>query len=244
MPRLLKRAALGCAALAVIGCGGRSAPSPGPPAPVVAPPVNAAELVRALRGGGFVLFVRHAASAPGDDGARVVIEDCRTQRNLTAVGQAQAQAIHAALTRLRIPIGEVRASPYCRAADTARLAFGYMLLDNDLRPLRDGHSATHLAAVRHLLATPPVPGTNAVLVGHADTFAKLTGIELGEGDTAVVRPEPGGGSWTVVGRIAAAQWSALAIARAVAPSTESNRRAGAAAVATAPVSTAAAAREG
>lgn len=213
--RLLRRATLGCAALALLGCGGRAAAPPpaGAIAPRVLPPVNAAELVRALRGGGYVLFVRHAASAPGDDG-RVVIEDCRTQRNLTAAGQAQAQAIAAAMSRLRIPIGEVRASPYCRAADTARLAFGYMLLDNDLRPLRDGNSAVHLAAVRRLLATPPVPGTNLVLVGHGDTFAKLTGVELGEGDTAVVRPDASGGSWTVVGRIAAGQWSAVTLAHA------------------------------
>jgi phosphohistidine phosphatase SixA len=214
--RLLWRATLGCAALALLGCGGRAAPTPAAAtAPVVLPPVNAAELVRALRGGGYVLFVRHAASTPGDDG-RVVIEDCKTQRNLTAAGQAQAQAIAAAMTRLRIPIGEVHASPYCRSADTARLAFGYMLLDNDLRPLRDGNSATHLAAVRRLLSTPPVPGTNLVLVGHADTFAKLTGVELEEGDTAIVRPDPSGGSWTVVGRITAAQWSAVTLARAVA----------------------------
>jgi phosphohistidine phosphatase SixA len=217
MLRLLGRATLGCAALALVGCAGRAAPTPAP-APVVLPPVNANELVQALRGGGYVLFVRHAASVPGDDGSHVVIEDCKTQRNLTAAGQAQAQAIAVAMTRLRIPIGEVHASPYCRTADTARLAFGYMLLDPDLRPLRDGNSAAHLAAVRRLLSTPPVPGTNLVLVGHADTFAKLTGVELEEGDTAIVRPDPSGGSWTVVGRIAAAQWSAVTLTRAPAPS--------------------------
>jgi phosphohistidine phosphatase SixA len=208
MVRLLKRVLIGVVALALAGCGGeRTAPKP--TAPVVLPPVNAAELARALRGGGYVLFMRHAASDGGDDGGRVVLEDCRTQRNLTPAGRAQAEAIGAALVRLRIPIGQVFASPYCRAAETARLAFGYMLLDNDLRPLRDGHPEAHLAAVRRLLGAPPLPGTNAALVGHADTFAKLTGVELGEGDTAIVHPNPSGGSWTVVGRLTAQQWSAI-----------------------------------
>ncbi len=208
MSRLLTRALCGLAALGLLGCGAK--PQAAVRAePVLPPPVNAAELVQALRGGGYVLFVRHAIADAGEDAAHVAVEDCRTQRNLSAAGRAHAQAISAALNRLRIPIGEVHASPYCRAAETARLGFGYMLLDNDLRPLRDGHADTHLAAVRRLLSTPPVPGTNAVLVGHADTFAKLTGIELAEGDTAIVQPNPTGGSFRVVGRIAAQQWAGI-----------------------------------
>jgi phosphohistidine phosphatase SixA len=202
----VRLAALAATSIALAACGGRTAPAPKLP-PL--PPGNASELAAAVHSGGFVLFVRHAATDRDQDNARIELEDCTTQRNLSPAGQAQAQAIAAGLKRLRIPIGAVRASPYCRAADTARLAFGYMLPDDDLRPLRDGASAAHLAALRRLLSTPPLPGKNTALVGHADTFQKLAGVELGDAEMAIVRPNPDGSNWTLLGRIGAEQWTAI-----------------------------------
>ncbi len=185
-----------------------------PQRPAGPPAANAAQVAAALRQGGLVLFFRHAATDHGrDDASKVRIEDCATQRVLSAAGQAQARAIGAGLARLRIPIGEVRASPYCRCADTARLAFDYVLLDDDLLPLRDGDAAAHLAAVRRLLSTPPIPGTNVALVGHGDTIEQLAGFELDEGEAAIARPAVGGGSFTLVGRIRADHWAAIAAAR-------------------------------
>ncbi len=180
-------------------------------APVAVPPANAAQLVAALRQGGLVLFVRHAATDPArDDDAHIVIEDCATQRGLSALGRAQAEAIGRAMTRLHVPIGAVRSSPFCRCADTARLAFGYMLLDNDLLPAHSSNAKQHLTAVRRLLGTPPLPGRNSVLVGHADTLKAMLGLDLEEGETLIVRPAPSGGSFTPLGRIRAEQWAALA----------------------------------
>ena len=155
------------------------------------PPANAAQLAAALRQGGLVLFVRHAATDRSrDDDAHVVLENCATQRNLSAAGRAQAEGIAAAVKRLHLPIGAVRASPYCRTAETARLAFGYMLLDNDLLPAGSINAKQHLAAVRRQLGTPPLPGHDSVLVGHGDTIKALLGLELEEGETLVVRPAP------------------------------------------------------
>ena len=202
----LRLAALAATSIALAACGGRTAPAPKLPSP---PPGNASELAAALHSGGYVLFVRHAATDRDKDNPRVDIDDCATQRSLSPAGQAQAQAIAAGLKRLHIPIGQVRASPYCRAADTARLAFGYMLLDDDLRPLRDGEAAARLAAARRLLATPPLPGKNTALVGHADSFKKLAGFELGDAEMAIVRPNPDGKNWTLLGRIGPEQWAAM-----------------------------------
>ncbi|MEO8604362.1 MAG: histidine phosphatase family protein [bacterium] len=204
----VRLAALGIAAIALAACGSgrRSSVAALQPPP---PPGNASELAAALRSGGYVLFVRHAATDRAADNARVNLDDCSTQRALSAAGLAQAHAIAAGLKRLRIPIGEVRASPYCRTADTARLAFGYMLLDNDLRPLRDPNAGAHLAAVRRLLATAPLPGKNTALVGHADTFQKVAGFDLGDAEIAVIRPNQKTGTWTLLGRIGPEQWAAI-----------------------------------
>ncbi len=68
---------------------------------------------------------RHTATDWGEDDEHPVdLSDCDTQRNLSATGRRQARAIGEAIERLDIPIGRVLSSPFCRAVDTARLAFG------------------------------------------------------------------------------------------------------------------------
>ena len=44
------------------------------------------------------------------------------------------------------------------------------------------------AALRRLLATPPAPGTNIVLVGHLFNIQAAAGIGLAEGEAAIFRP--------------------------------------------------------
>lgn len=168
-------------------------------------------MIAALRDGGYVLYFLHAATdASAREGANVMVEDCSTQRGLSVLGQKQAQAIGRAFARLQIPVGEVRSSPYCRCADTARLAFGYLLLDDDLSPLSDSNGRARIAALQRLLATPPLPGKNTVLVGHGDAIADVSGMALEEGEAAIIKPAPAGGSYRVLGRIRAEQWDAVA----------------------------------
>lgn len=210
MERRVQLAMVVAVTMALAGCGGSRQPAPPPVAPAVVPPVDAAHLTAALRQGGLVLFVRHAATDPTHkDAGRVVLEDCSTQRPLSAVGRGQAETIGAAVKRLRLRIGSVHSSPYCRCADTARLAFGYMLLDNDLLPPTGPNAKAHLAAVRRLLGTPPIPGQNTVLVGHGDTIKALLGLDLEEGETLIVRPATGGGTFAPMGRIRVEQWPGL-----------------------------------
>ena len=81
-------------------------------------------LVEALRGGGYNLYFRHAATdwsqtdrveRAGDwtscDSARI--------RQLSDQGRESARRIGAAMRALSIPVDKVYASPYCRAVQTA-----------------------------------------------------------------------------------------------------------------------------
>lgn len=209
MARRIQLALAVTALLALSGCPSRTPEAPAMP-PAVVPPTNAAQLAAALRQGGLVIFLRHAATDRSrEDDARVVIENCATQRNLSTLGRAQAESIGAAVRRLHLPIGPVRASPYCRTAETARLAFGYMLLDNDLLPAVGPNAKQHLAAVRRLLGTPPIPRQNTVLVGHGDTIKALLNLDLEEGEMLLARPAPSGGSFALLGRIRAEQWGGM-----------------------------------
>lgn len=176
------------------------------------PPSGAEGLIEALRAGGHVIYLRHADTEFWhSDASAVVLEDCSTQRNLSNTGREQARAIGSGLARLLVPIGEVRSSPYCRCAETARLAFDRVLLDPDLAPLANAaptQVSQREAAVRALFGTMPAPGTNTVLVSHADNFAAIAGVDLREGEAAVLKPVPGGG-FQLVAQVPAGAWAKI-----------------------------------
>jgi phosphohistidine phosphatase SixA len=177
-------------------------------------PADPIALAEALRAGGYVLYLRHADTQwLHRDAKPVVLDDCATQRNLSGRGREQAHEIGAGLSRLLIPVGEVRSSPYCRCAETARLAFDRVLLDADLATLSDASDASRVArtaALRRLLATVPAPGTNTVLVAHSDNLEAVGGPALEEGEVAVVKPLPDGG-FQVISLVSADAWGGMPI---------------------------------
>jgi broad specificity phosphatase PhoE len=172
-------------------------------------------LIEALRGGGHVIFIRHAATQrEGADQVSAVMGDCATQRMLSEEGWRQARALGAAFRRLNIPVGEVISSEYCRAWQTADLAFGRYTRNAALNfePAED-YTAAQLAAmrdrVRPLLAAVPPAGRNTVLVGHDDPFEAATGVYPEPmGVTWVIRPG-GPGGFTLLGQIRPGDWQAL-----------------------------------
>jgi len=87
--------------------------------------LSGAELLATLQAGGNVIFIRHAATEKDfADQVSAVMGDCSTQRTLSEAGWRQARAIGKAFAELQIPVGEVYSSEYCRAWQTADLAFG------------------------------------------------------------------------------------------------------------------------
>ena len=85
--------------------------SPQASTPVVDPAhaLSGRALVEALRGGGYVLLMRHAQQV------RYTPECKPEEPNLGPAGQAQARLVAAGLRNLRIPVGSVQASMFCRA---------------------------------------------------------------------------------------------------------------------------------
>jgi len=90
-------------------------------------------LLAALRGGGYVIYFRHAQTE-SDSADQVSADplDCAPQRVLSRTGWDQARTIGAAIEAQGIPVGEVLASQYCRAWQTADLAFGHVTEDAGL----------------------------------------------------------------------------------------------------------------
>lgn len=166
-------------------------------------PPQAPVLRDMLRKGGFVLFLRHAATPDYQEPSPTDFTSCEAQRNLNGPGRAQAVMVGEALRELNIAIAEVLASPYCRCMDTARLAFGRVAPEEAVRGDKD-----KLAAFQRLLSTPPAPGTNRVLVGHGGAAGLLGEEFLREGETMVIRPD-GDDRFTMVARVRAESWVQL-----------------------------------
>ena len=65
--------------------------------------------------------MRHATAPGTGDPAEFQLDDCATQRNLSAVGREQARATGARLRAAGITSAEVYSSQWCRCLETARL---------------------------------------------------------------------------------------------------------------------------
>lgn len=212
MPRraTLRRIAWLLAACAGLAAGPALAQGPAGAAPAF---TDDAALLAALRRGGYVLYLRHTATDfSQSDAGMTGYADCATQRNLTDAGRAQARAIAAALAALRIPVGPVLASPYCRTMETGHLAFGAATASPAVRGGPAHDDADRYAALRALLGTPVAAGSNLAIASHGNPFRAVAGPpHLAEGEMAVVAPE-GGGRFRVVAWIPLERWERLAAA--------------------------------
>jgi phosphohistidine phosphatase SixA len=204
------RPALATWALAAVLLLGSSAPAAAQQ--TRAPAMGGADLLAALRSGGLILYFRHADTDFKQKDVRPVnLADCTQQRNLTDKGREHSRNIGAAIRALAIPVGPVLASPLCRTVETAELAFGpaeRSMAVRDGGPTPPG-SPDRYAALRAMLSTPPAPGRNPVIVGHAYPIYTLIGGQyLEEGEAAVVQPR--GADFEVIARVGLKEWRELA----------------------------------
>lgn len=190
--------------LLLTACSGVQAPAP-------EGPLSGERLVEGLREGGFVVVLRHAATAEGSDAEPVDLGDCTTQRKLSEQGKQDARDIGAAFEAMDLPVGEVIASPYCRTVETAELAFGRASKDEALLPLAGPGEPGHDEAVKkvaELVAQEPEEGTNNVLVSHSSTIEPATGATPDEGGAALFRPD-GDGAFRLVAEVPPGGWQKL-----------------------------------
>jgi hypothetical protein len=179
------------------------------------------DLIEALRRGGYVIYFRHATTNPEQaDTSDPKLGQCESQRNLSPDGRRMAAEIGGAFKALRIPVGKVVTSPYCRAVDTARLAFGRHEVSEALY-FAMGVGKTDREqqglALRQMLATPAARGTNTVLVAHHVNLKEATGVwPKREGEAHVFRPRPEGG-FEYVGEVSSEAWKRRAGAAAQRP---------------------------
>lgn len=148
-------------------------------------PAALAEVWQRSRG---VLMLRHASTEPGvGDPPGFTLGQCSTQRNLSAQGRAEAQAMGRWMAQQQLRPDAVLTSQWCRCQDTARLAFGQA---EDWSALNStfagqGEAAAQEAAMRARLRQTPAARLE-VWVTHQVNMTALTGAYPGLGEAFVL----------------------------------------------------------
>jgi phosphohistidine phosphatase SixA len=76
---------------------------------------------RLRQGKGYVILFRHALAPGTGDPPNFRLDDCSTQRNLSAAGRKQAVRMGEALRQQNISVSKVFSSQWCRCLETAKL---------------------------------------------------------------------------------------------------------------------------
>jgi len=183
------------------------------PAPELTAP---AEIAKALRAGGYVIYMRHGQTKRSElelesksrEAGRFSLADCTTQRNLSDEGVAEARAAGAQFRRMHLPVGRYLSSRYCRVYQTARMYTDDLAYSEALTS--DGpvvKQPERIDAVRSLLSELPPAGKNTMLFAHQGIFWEATRLTVQEGWAVVLVP---GNFNRIVARIAPADWAAFA----------------------------------
>ena len=179
--------------------------------------LSGAELRDALKQGGYVIYFRHAQTEKDyadQADPSLILGDCSTQRSLSEAGWRQARVIGAAFEDLEIPVGAVYSSEYCRAWQTADLAFGQYQKESALNfypaeEYTDAQFAQMRDAVTPFLTAVPPSGANTVLVGHDDVFEAATGIYPEPQGIAYVLEPDGQGGFEILANMLPEDWALL-----------------------------------
>jgi len=151
---------------------------------------------------GGVAVMRHALAPGTGDPVAFELGDCATQRNLDAVGRAQARAIGAELRDRGVTFDRVYASEWCRCIETAELldvgpVTPLPIVNSFFRDRAAGPAQT--AALRDFIAG--ITGAGRILfVTHQVNITVLTGVVPASGEILALGTGTGG-EMAVAGRI-------------------------------------------
>ncbi len=161
------------------------------------------KLWAALKQGEAFAIMRHALAPGVGDPDNFSVEECATQRNLSADGRAQARTTGEKFRRNGIKTARVYSSAWCRCKDTAvLLGLGKVEVLNKLNSFFQdyGQRAPQTTALKEWLENAPLQPP-LVPVTHQVNISALTGLPTRSGEVMVVARLDGSKRLEVVGLI-------------------------------------------
>jgi phosphohistidine phosphatase SixA len=179
--------------------------------------ISDADLIKALRAGGYAIIMRHAPADPDmADAAPLNFKNIKTQQPLTESGKAAARAFGDWLRIIGVPVGEVLTSRFNRAFQTAVLAgFAAAKPTTELTEgslvVSPNEQRRRASALKQLAAAPIASGSNRLLITHRANMAQAFGkewFEVKEGEASIFKVT--NGSYSLVTRLQIEDWGRLA----------------------------------
>jgi len=154
--------------------------------------VQASELADKLKQPGYALLMRHALAPGIGDPPGFTVEDCASQRNLSADGRAQAARIGQWLRQQGVTGAQVLTSPWCRCTETAQLlGLADVVVEPALSSFFDepqrASEFTQRLQLRLALASQSKGSNALVLVTHHVNILAYMGENVGSGDMVLVQ---------------------------------------------------------
>lgn len=139
---------------------------------------------------GYVVMMRHATAPGTGDPANFKLDDCSTQRNLSAEGREQARQIGEAFRRRNISVIRVLSSQWCRCLDTAALlnlakVEPFPALNSFFNDFST--EATQTAQVKQFITENRNTNGVIIMVTHQVNITSLTEIVPQSGEAVVLR---------------------------------------------------------
>ena len=153
---------------------------------------QASDLSQKLQSSDYVLLMRHTLAPGVGDPANYSLEDCKTQRNLNAVGRAQAVFVGEWLKKQDVKNTELHSSVWCRCKDTAALLnFGEYKVEPALASFFDDMSKakeSNLKLQRFIAGKMKSKGNKAlIMVTHHVNILEFMGENIASGDMVLAK---------------------------------------------------------
>jgi phosphohistidine phosphatase SixA len=153
------------------------------------------DLWATIEDGGKVILMRHAPVEAGAGAGHPLVRDpsCRRERNLSVDGRRQAREIGGRFAEHQVSVSEVLHSPFCRATETANLAFGsaipadYLSLLEILEP---NEAERRTAELSRVIGSYAGKG-NLVLVTHEPNISAVSFEIVKHLDMVIFEPKGG-----------------------------------------------------
>jgi broad specificity phosphatase PhoE len=177
--------------------------------------VGVNDVVKMLRAGGHVIVFRHGATHPDQaDTDPLNLDNVAKQRQLNDTGRADAKAVGEVFKSAGVPIGRSYSSRFYRAVETARLIGGKdPVATSDVSEgglvVSPNENSRRARALRTMVATPPDPDTNTLIVTHKPNILDAFGrnwFDVKEGEASIFKPD-GKGEYALIARVQIDQWA-------------------------------------
>tara|TARA_Y100000766_G_scaffold226314_1_gene199183 strand:- start:522 stop:1085 length:564 start_codon:yes stop_codon:yes gene_type:complete len=152
--------------------------------------LNASEQAWGLaQEGNKIILIRHSLAPGGGDPAGFIIDDCKTQRNLSKKGINQSKNIGKLFKKNRVPIDRVLSSQWCRCKDTAKYAFSdyeeFTALNSTFQSPYNKNEGKQLKELYNYVKKWNGNGKNLVLITHYSIITAITNAVPSSGEIVI-----------------------------------------------------------